>query len=140
MWSTRRRQCSVSLTRISYIEAFFQRIIYIRQAALLFTIFVLPMVSSPVFANAAPDCLNTVPSQDILWPANHKLKGVEILGVSDPDGDNVNIIVQCIQQDEPLDSTGDGHTEWDGLGVGSSSAQLRAERKGNSNGRVYHIS
>ncbi|HEU4389983.1 MAG TPA: hypothetical protein VFV34_19435, partial [Blastocatellia bacterium] len=40
-------------------------------------------------------------------------------------------------QDEPVDGTGDGNTCPDATGVGTSTAQVRAERSGNGNGRVY---
>ena len=65
---------------------------------------------------------------------------VNIVGVSDPDGDPVTITITGITQDEPLDDTGDGNFEPDGAGVNTSTAQVRAERSGNGNGRVYEIS
>jgi hypothetical protein len=90
-------------------------------------------------ANLAPDCSTAAPSQSVLWPPNHKFSVIDILGISDPNGDLISTVVQCIRQDEPLNSTGDGNTEYDASGVGSASASVRRERKGNSNGRVYHI-
>lgn len=95
---------------------------------------------NPAQANLAPDCSAATPSQSVLWPPNHKFSAIDILGISDPDGDLVSTVVQCIRQDEPLNSTGDGNTEYDASGVGSTSASVRRERNGNSNGRVYHIS
>ena len=73
------------------------------------------------------------------WPVNHSLATVDVLGVTDPDGDGVTITVDSIFQDEPIDGLGDGDTSPDGFGVGTSTAQVRAERAGNGNGRVYHI-
>ena len=42
-------------------------------------------------------------------------------------------------QDEPVNSAGSGNTSPDGSGVGTSPAQVRSERSGNADGRVYHI-
>jgi hypothetical protein len=68
---------------------------------------------------------------------------VTIQGVTDPDGDPVTINIDEIKQDEPTDGTGDGHTCPDGDGIGTSTAQVRAERSatllGGGNGRVYTI-
>ncbi|MGA7227202.1 MAG: hypothetical protein WBZ45_03205, partial [Acidimicrobiia bacterium] len=80
-----------------------------------------------------PVCDAAVPSIDNLWPANHKFVGVEVLGVTDPEDDDITIVIDSIFQDEPTGG------EPDGLGLGSSTAQLRAEREGSGNGRVYHV-
>lgn len=89
--------------------------------------------------NEPPDCSNASPSVDTLWPANHKFVSVEVVGVTDPDGDSVTITVDSIWQDEPVDSEGDGSHTPDGQGVGTSTARVRTERQGGGNGRVYHI-
>ncbi len=81
-----------------------------------------------------------VPSVHTLWPPNHKLVPVTIRGVRDPQGDPVTLTITAITQDEPLDGRGDGDTTPDALGVGTSTAMLRAERMGGGNGRVYEIS
>jgi len=64
---------------------------------------------------------------------------VSILGVTDPDCDSVTIIVTRIRQDEPTNGTGDGDTCPDAQGVGTATVQLRAERSGTGNGRMYTI-
>lgn len=93
--------------------------------------------------NQPPDCSNALADIGSIWPPNHKWVPVEILGVTDPDGDPVTITIDSIHQDEPVDSYGDGRFAPDGMGVGSSVAEVRAERaasrKGPRNGRVYHI-
>ncbi len=71
---------------------------------------------------------------------NHKFKKIMIGGVSAPDGDPADITVTAIMQDEPVNGHGDGNTCPDGKGVGSPSPRLRAERSGQGDGRVYHVS
>jgi hypothetical protein len=89
--------------------------------------------------NEPPDCSQAYPSAEILWPPNHRFAEIEVLGVTDPDGDDVTITIDSIFQDEPVDAKGSGRTAPDGRGVGSSIAEVRAERVGSGNGRVYHI-
>lgn len=92
--------------------------------------------------NQPPDCTAT-PSSDRLWPPNHSLHDITVEGVADPDGDAVTITVDSIHQDEPTNTIADGNTTPDGFGVGTETAQVRAERAGSKtvpgNGRVYHI-
>jgi len=72
----------------------------------------------------------------LIWPANNKMVPIQVLNVSDPDGDALQITITAIFQDEPV---GSGKNSPDGEGVGTSTAQVRAERQGGGNGRVYHI-
>jgi hypothetical protein len=99
--------------------------------------------SAYVFAptNQPPNCSSATPSISTIWPPNHKMINVTIEGVTDPDGDPVTINIDQIKQDESTDGLGDGHTCPDGEGIGTSTAQLRAERSASigGNGRVYAI-
>jgi hypothetical protein len=61
------------------------------------------------------------------------------LGVTDSDGDPITITVDAVSQDEPVNGTGDGDASPDAMGLTTSSVQLRAERSGTGNGRVYRI-
>lgn len=88
--------------------------------------------------NEPPQC-NARPSVSELWPPNHKMVNIDILGVTDPNGDPVTVKIDGITQDEPVNDKGDGNTETDGAGVGTSRAQVRAERSGLHDGRVYAI-
>jgi len=99
-----------------------------------------PVVVGLQLINASPVCTSAAPSVDSLWPVNHKFVPIEILGVTDPDGDDFIITINSIFQDEPVNADDDGNTEPDGQGVGTSIAEVRAERDGLGNGRVYHIS
>jgi len=102
------------------------------------------VVDVPQNANQDPDCSRAVPSVGEIWPPNHKqVIAIDILGVTDPDGDPVSITITKILQDEPTNTLGDGSTWVDGGGVGTSRAWVRAERSGTpkvpGNGRVYEI-
>ena len=93
--------------------------------------------------NCPPDCSTAAPSVATIWPPNHKFVPITITGVTDPDGDSVTITIDSIFQDEPVDAKGSGNTAPDGKGVGTDTAEVRAERSGSKkvpgNGRVYHI-
>jgi hypothetical protein len=89
--------------------------------------------------NTPPVCSAAVPSTSLIWPPNHQLVSIGANGVVDPDGDDVTIAITAIFQDEPTSDGSDGDTAIDGFGVGTSMAQVRAERSGDGNGRVYHI-
>jgi uncharacterized repeat protein (TIGR01451 family) len=89
--------------------------------------------------NIPPVCSAAGPSVDTLWPPQHQFVPVEVLGVTDANGDAITITIDSIFQDEPVDGEGDGSTSPDGHGIGSSTAGVRAERDGRGNGRYYHI-
>jgi hypothetical protein len=100
---------------------------------------------APPPTNQPPDCSKAAASAPTLWPPNHKFVDESILGVTDTDGDSVTITITGIRQDEPVlqHGTGSGNFCPDGTGVGTATADVRAERGGNPNipgdGRVYHI-
>lgn len=93
-------------------------------------------------SNQPPVCSAATPSRTLLWPANHQLVDIAILGVTDAESPGgIAIRIDRILQDEPTASTGDGNTPVDGYGLGTNTARVRAERaaSGQANGRVYHI-
>lgn len=85
------------------------------------------------------DCSTAQPSLARLWPPNHLMVPIKIMGVSGSTGTPANITITGITQDEPVNGLGDGDKAPDGKGVGSNQAQVRAERSGRENGRVYEI-
>ncbi|MGE3404784.1 MAG: kelch repeat-containing protein [Vicinamibacterales bacterium] len=87
--------------------------------------------------NAPPVC-GGVAGPTSIWPPNHRMVPIAINGLTDPDGDPIATTILSIFQDEPTYGSGDA-TPVDGTGVGTSQAQVRAERRGGGNGRVYHI-
>ena len=91
--------------------------------------------------NLIPNCDGATASRNFLWWPNHRWKEISIF-VNDPDGDPVTLTVDSIFQDESVDARGwwrDGRTAPDGRGIGTSTAEVRAERDRWGNGRVYHI-
>lgn len=91
-------------------------------------------------APIGPTCSAATPSPAILWPPNHKLVPISILGVTSTGG-SVTLTVTGIRQDELVDAPGDldGATSPDGQGVGTNTPHVRAERLEGGNGRVYRV-
>lgn len=100
-------------------------------------------VTAGTAQNRDPICTTARPSMAEIWPPNHRMVAISILGITDPDGDPVTTAISRILQDEPTNTQGDGSTAVDGAGVGTPVAWVRAERTGTprvpGNGRVYEI-
>ncbi len=93
----------------------------------------------PADANEAPDCSQVTASVETLWPPNGRMVDVDLLGFSDPDGDEMTCTIVRVTQDEPLERAENGTFVATASGVGQPTAQVRAARNGNGNGRVYEI-
>lgn len=77
-----------------------------------------------------------------LWPPNHRmetLRAADCVRVRDACDDAPRAVFTWVQVDEPDDATGDGHTADDVRFDGCGAVALRAERRGNSDGRVYSL-
>jgi von Willebrand factor type A domain len=95
-----------------------------------------------VTVNRPPNCANATASPGELWPPNHKFRTITVGGVTDPDGDPVTVTITGVTQDEALNGTGDGDTAPDAAWVTGhrDQVQVRSERSGQGDGRVYRIS
>ncbi len=74
-----------------------------------------------------------------LWPPNHKyhtITGADC--VVDACDENVRVTFLSASSDEPVNAKGDGNTEPD-IVLACDHVQLRSERQGGSNGRVYTL-
>jgi Immunoglobulin I-set domain len=89
-------------------------------------------------ANDPPLASAARPSQALLWPPNHGMVAISILGVTDPNN-NATITITGVWQDEATNGLGDGDTPVDAIINPDGTVLVRAERAGNGNGRVYHI-
>ncbi len=111
-------------------------------------------------STAGPSCSFTVTVNDTeapditptgqtitLWPPNHKYKTINVADLVASASDNCDsgvglgsVRITSVTSDEPNNSAGDGNTTNDiVIAANCKSVQLRSERKGNSNGRVYTI-
>jgi hypothetical protein len=90
--------------------------------------------------NVPPDCSAAFAEPAVLWSPNHEMVAVTVGGIVDPDGDPVTVGYLGVAQDEPLEATGDGSTCADAaVADGGGAVQVRAERTGHGDGRVYHV-
>jgi len=94
--------------------------------------------------DTTPPELDVALDPDALWPPNHKLRTIEAtIEVTDVCDPNPIVQLEQIQSDEPDDGTGDGATTDDiqgaALGTDDREFDLRSERQGNGDGRVYSV-
>jgi hypothetical protein len=105
--------------------------------------------------DAPPVCTHAKAHPQLLWPPDHKLADVRIVGVTDPDSPKIKLTVTHVTQDEPVGCTarrgsrdycedddetrGCRHTTPDAIIHADGHVALRAERREHGNGRVYQI-
>jgi hypothetical protein len=101
-------------------------------------------ISVSIIDTTAP-IIAPVPNKTILWPPNHKMADITIVAnASDNSGAPVTLVAS-VSSNEPEDGLGDGDMspDWTEPVIdqanGIITLQLRAERSGSGNGRVYTI-
>jgi hypothetical protein len=98
--------------------------------------------TAEVIDDTPPEITVTL-NRTYLWPPNHKLATITAtVNVTDNCGGG-SYVLTSITSDEPEDDKGDGHTAPDIVGADYGTAdtefQLRSERQGGGDGRVYTI-
>ena len=95
-------------------------------------------VTLSVVENLPPDCSTvtvlTTQGKDTIWPAKNRLNDLVLGGGSDPNGDPLTLYFTEIYQDEPVGGEVDGT-----ISNSCQDAQVRGQRDGNGDGRVYHV-
>jgi hypothetical protein len=79
-------------------------------------------------------------SPNTLWPPNHKMVPVKVtVSATSPGNPTPVCQIRSVASNEPVDGTGDGDTAPDWQITGALTVNLRAERAGDNNARVYTI-
>lgn len=95
-------------------------------------------VQSWTFHNPPPTISGVSVDKPTLWPPNHEMVDVTVnYGATDPC--SAPVCTLTVSSNEPVNGTGDGNTSPDWVVVDAHHVQLRAERSGNGNGRIYTI-
>jgi Tol biopolymer transport system component len=88
-----------------------------------------PLVGSP------PDCSRVTATPGVLLPANGRLRLVTLSGATDPDGDQLSLVIDGVTQDEPVGRRPDAVRP-----ATNDQILLRAKHEKKGDGRVYRIS
>jgi hypothetical protein len=90
-----------------------------------------------------PTITRATPSKQTLWPPNHKMVPVTVGVVLSDNCGGSTIPAQCrilrVTSNEPINGPGDGNTDWDWELLNPLTVNLRAERAGLLNSRIYTL-
>ncbi|MFH1755443.1 MAG: HYR domain-containing protein [Candidatus Latescibacterota bacterium] len=91
--------------------------------------------------DTTPPTINSIMvSEDTLWPPNHKMVDIAVtVDATDICDSEPMCWVYDVTSNEPINGKGDGNTEPDYLIIDELNVQLRAERAGLLEGRVYTL-
>ena len=91
--------------------------------------------------DTTPPTINSVSaSPNALWPPNHKMRNVTLaVSVTDVCDAAASCEITSVTSNEPVNGQGDGNTAPDWIVTGPLTLQLRSERAGPGNGRIYTI-
>jgi hypothetical protein len=100
-----------------------------------------PIAVGKIILDTTPPVISSVSaSPNVLWPPNHKMAPVAVaVAASDASSPTVTCKITSVTSNEPLIGPGSGHTAPDWQITGDLSVNLRAERSGAGNGRVYTL-
>ncbi|MDA1312910.1 MAG: M12 family metallo-peptidase [Acidobacteria bacterium] len=95
-------------------------------------------------ADTTPPSIDVVLDPSSIWPPTHKMYTISADVTVEDNCPVTDFILTSVMSDEPDDDTGDGATTDDiqdaEVGTADTSFSVRAERKGNGDGRIYTAS